>query len=265
MQMDKFGISDREKKLLFIVMAVLVFVASWFMGYTKMHQKAIEIKNSNQELEARLTDLQNMVDRQEETKKQTENYKKMIANIVDQYPVDVEQEKCIYLIKGMQDIVNIDISSISFHMDEVVKAFSEEIAGSPAPNGCYTDLSVAFGASYVQFKDLLQYVLDLKDRTTIPTIRVAYDDATGYLTGDMSYRMYYLTNTGKEYEEMPETGIEIGLPFIFHTRDEYAEEFPGWRYNDDEQAEKWKEIDLISIILKRREEAVISAQGWDKE
>ena len=263
--MDKFGISDREKKLLFIVMAVLVFVASWFMGYTKMHEKAVQIQNENKELDAKRVELQGMVDHQEETIKLTENYKKSIANIIEKYPVDVPQEKSIYLIKGMQDDLNIDISSISFNMNNVMKQFSEEIAGSPAPDGCYADLSMAFGASYLQFKDLLQYVLELKDRTTIPSIRVAYDDTTGYLTGDVNYRMYYLTNTGKEYEEVPDTGVEIGLPYIFHTRDEYVEEFPGWKYNDDEQAESWKGVDLISIIQQRREESIREAQGWDKE
>ena len=88
------------------------------------------------------------------------------------------------------------------------------------PTGYFATLSLPFTASYEEYKDLLQYAKDQEDRTTIPVITAAYDQSTGELTGAVTFRMYYLRNTDKEYVDFPETGIESGLPNIFYAGEE---------------------------------------------
>jgi len=253
--MDKLGITDREKKLLFIVMAILILVASYFLGFVKLNEKAAVIEESNEKDAATVAQLQSMFDRQEETKKETENYKKTIANIIEKYPVDVPQEKTIYLLKGMQDIVLLDMDNINFKMNNLMLPFS----GENSPRGCYDDMTIHYNATYGQFKDLIQYVLDFADRTTIPRITANFDESTGYLEGNMTYRMYYLTNTEKEYVDVPPTGIELGLPNLFHTADDYWE-FESWPYDDNKQLEEWATSNPFET-LKEIREALREAQA----
>ena len=212
----KLGITDTEKKLLFIVLALGILVAAYFFGFQKFNEEAAIIEASNTQDESTVQRLQDMVNRQAETQQETEEYKKKIKEIIAKYPVDVPQEKAIYLIQQMEDIVLVDVSTISFSMGNVVKEFS----GENAPSGKYANLAMNYTASYDQYKDLLQYVKDFADRTTTPMISAAYDQSTGQLIGVMHYRMFYLTNTDKEYEDVPPTDMEIGLPNIFHTTEE---------------------------------------------
>ena len=224
--MKGFSITDSEKKLLFIVMALVILAASYFFGFTKFMDQATAIENSNQQDEALLAQLQGMVARQAETVAETEGYKKTIKDIIRKYPSDLPQEKTIYIIQQTEDIVGVDYSSVSFSMDNVIMSFSGEDSN---PVGMYASISVPYKGTYEQVKSLLEYIASQKeDRMTIPNITMSYDSETGNLAGSITYRMYYLKNTDRQYEEFPETGIPAGLPDIFRTTggeiDEIGEE-----------------------------------------
>ena len=216
--MKGLSITDSEKKLLFIVLALGILVAAYFFGFTKLMDQASTIESSNQQDEALLTQLQNMVARQAETVAETEKFKQTIKDIVKKYPSDLPQEKVIYLLQQTEDIVGVDYSSISFSMDNEALGIQD---GDKKLSGMYASISVPYKSTYAQFKSLLEYVADQKeDRTTIPTITASYDTETGGLQGSITYRMYYLRNTDRAYEEFPETDIPAGLPDIFHTLSE---------------------------------------------
>ena len=214
--MKTVGITDKEKQLLLIVLSLGILAAAYFFGFTKLMDQASTIKASNVQDQATVDQLQGMVDKQAETEAQTEEYKKTIKDIVKKYPVNVPQEKSIYLIQEMEDIVGLHVSGINFSMNNLVMNFS----GNDAPSGRYDMLGVSFTATYEQFKDLLKHIHDYPDRTTSPSVSVDYDQYTGLLTGNISYKMYFLTSTESEfddrtYEEVPPTGIESGVDSIF--------------------------------------------------
>lgn len=209
-------ISDSEKKLLFIVLSLLMLVCAYFFGFKKLTDAAIVIENSNVQDQALLTELQNMVAKQEQTKQETAQYKQTIQDIIDKYPVSIPQEKAIYLVEELQDTIEMDIPSIAFSMNNLVMNFS----GEDAPSGRFANLSLPFSCTYEEFKNLLQYVADYPDRTTVPNINLSFDQTTGNLSGTLSYKMYYLTNTDKEYEELPPLEIEKGVDNIFRTVEE---------------------------------------------
>jgi Tfp pilus assembly protein PilO len=228
----KLSITDAEKRLLFIVLAMAILAASYFFGFTKLMDQAKAIESSNTQDEATVATLQDMVNRQAETQAETEGFKKSIKEIIAKYPVKIPQEKAIYLIQSMQDQVGIYVSSISFSMSNLVMNFS----GEGAPSGRSADLGIAYTCTYPQFKEMLKYVSEFPDRTTMPSVSAAFDQATGLITGNLVYKMYYLTNTEKEYEEFPETGIESGVTSIFYNGDitwEGLEDFFGGTLSED--------------------------------
>ena len=65
--------------------------------------------------------------------------------------------------------------------------------------GYYASIGIRYEASYSGLKEMIAYVNEFKDRTTITQFSATVDDATGKLTGEMTLNMYYITNTGKDY------------------------------------------------------------------
>ena len=215
--MKKLSITDSEKKLLFIVLALAILAAAYFFGFTKLNEQAAVIEASNEQDAATVAKLEGMVAKQAETEAETKSYKDGIKNIIAKYPVKIPQEKAIYLVQQMQDKIELDISNIGFSMDKHAQSFS----GDKAPTGKYAIFSMGYNGDYDKFKEVLQYVCDLKDRTILPSITAIYDEKTGVMRGNMSYKMFYLTGTDKEYEEIPDLEIEAGKAGIFYTDDWY--------------------------------------------
>ena len=211
--MKTTGITDKEKQLLFVVLALAILAAAYFFGFVKLQDQATAIEQSNVTDQAEVDQLQGMVDRQAETVKETEGYKQTIKDIIAKYPVDVPQEKAIYLVQQMEDLTGIHATAINFSMDNLAYAFS----GENAPSGMYALLGVPYVATYAEFKDMLKYVTDFEDRTTTPSVTADFDQVTGLLTGTVNIKMFYLRGTDKEYEPVPPTGIESGVPDIFGT------------------------------------------------
>ena len=213
--MKKIGITDSEKKLLFIVLALAILAAAYFFGFTKLNDAAAAIETSNEQDAAELSQLEGMVANQAATEQETEGFKKGIKSIISKYPCDIPQEKTIYLVQEMQDAIGTDISTIGFSLNKVLQTFS----GDNPSVGKYLTLSLAYSCDYDQLKELFRYVGDLKDRTTIPNISASYDEVSGKLRGSITYKMFYLTNTEKEYEDFPPTEIQPGKAGIFYPGD----------------------------------------------
>lgn len=218
--MKHTGITDSEKRLLFIVLALGILAASYFFGFTKFNEEALVVETSNQQDEATKAQLEDMVNRQPQTIQETEGFKQTIQDIVAKYPADLPQEKVIYLIQQSEETVGVDHASIGFSMDNVVMNFTGQ-EGEAAPVGYFAALTLPYTADYEQLKTLLDYTANLKDRTTIPTISISFDSSTGGLSGSLTYRMYYLRNTDRVYEELPALDIPSGTEDIFHSAEMY--------------------------------------------
>lgn len=78
-------------------------------------------------------------------------------------------------------------------------ATTDASADTSVVAGYYASIGIRYEASYSGLKEMIAYVNEFKDRTTITQFSAMFDDATGKLTGEMTLNMYYITNTGKEY------------------------------------------------------------------
>lgn len=78
-------------------------------------------------------------------------------------------------------------------------ATTDASADTSVVAGYYASIGIRYEASYSGLKEMIAYVNEFKDRTTITQFSAAFDDATGKLTGEMTLNMYYITNTGKDY------------------------------------------------------------------
>ena len=90
-----------------------------------------------------------------------------------------------------------DTQSTGDGTDDATTDASADTAGNVY--GYYASIGIRYEASYSGLKEMIAYVNEFQDRTTITQFSAAFDDATGKLTGEMTLNMYYITNTGKEY------------------------------------------------------------------
>lgn len=90
-----------------------------------------------------------------------------------------------------------DTQSTGDGTDDATTDASADTAGNVA--GYYASIGIRYEASYSGLKEMIAYVNEFKDRTTITQFSATFDDATGKLTGEMTLNMYYITNTGKDY------------------------------------------------------------------
>ena len=213
--MKKISITDSEKKLLFIVLAIGILAAAYFLGFTKLNEAAAAIEASNVQDEATKANLENMVAKQAETEAETEAFKQGIKDVTAKYPSSIPQEKGIYLVQQAQDIVNVDVSQIAFRLNNHAQSFT----GENPPIGKYDLLTITYNCDYNQFKELLRYIAKFPDRSTLPVVNAVSDPTTGGLKGTLNYKMYYLQNSGKEYEEFPPTDVPSGKEGIFYKDD----------------------------------------------
>ena len=72
-----------------------------------------------------------------------------------------------------------------------------------------------YDATYEGLKDMLAYVNEYSDRITITDFSSSVDSETGRLTGDMTFSMYVITNTGKDYVEPKFDMMLKGVQNIF--------------------------------------------------
>lgn len=223
--MKKVNLSNSETRLLILLLALILIAGSYFFIFNKCTTKAAEIEISNEELSQTVTQLEAMVDRQEEVEAQTAECNRLVEEIIAKYPSDVTTEKAIAVVKEIENMTDMHVSSISFLMDNLIgdiaalNAAEETVQSVPADAkvGYYAALSINYDASYKGFKEMVDYINGLKDRVTIPSISVTYDNETDRLAGVITIYLYYLTNTGKEYEEPEIRGIGNGVENVFQS------------------------------------------------
>lgn len=223
--MKKFKLSDSEIRLLLVFLAVVMFAAAYFFSFQKNVERAQEVEAQNEEDEAFAELLESMVARRPAIEAQTREYRQTIADIIAKYPPYVPTEKAIEIIQQLENRTGVHVRNISFSMNNVIVSLEDytwvedaevQAASAGAASVGYRDtLSMSYEAEYSEFKEMVAYIDRMTDRTTIPSITASYDSSTGYVSGAVTVNMFYLTETGKEYETPDITGISKGLRNIF--------------------------------------------------
>lgn len=245
--MKKMKMSDSELKLLFLLISLLLIAASYFLVFNKGMAKAETIEEENAQNQILVQQLQNMVARRAQVEEDTVSLNQEVEDIIARYPSDVTTEKAIVIVQDIENISGMHVSSIGFLMGNLVSTADvngqtdtaettaettdagttteSSAAGSTttAPVytndsfGYYAELTINYSASYESFKNMITYINGIEDRMTIPSITGSYDSTTGELSGTITVNMYYLTNTGKEYEDPEINRVQDGVTDIFGT------------------------------------------------
>lgn len=232
----KFKISDSEMRLILLLLAILLLALGYFVGYNKTMTMAQEIEAQNAVYNETVKKLESMVSRQAEVEQDTANRRQNIQDIIEKYPSNLTTEKIICIIQDMENTSGAMVSNISFQLDTTLRAFTAVSGDTETlipPTGMYAAMSMNYVASYENYQQMVYYINSMKDRSTVPAISAAYDQTIDMVSGVMTVNMYYLTNTGKEYEA-PDPGFHTkGVESIFGAGDGIIEE-----NGEEEEAEE---------------------------
>lgn len=255
--MSKIKLSDSDKRLLVIFLAIVLVAASYFFVFSKGMSKAATVEEENDKDRATVQQMEQMEANLPVVEQNMEELKQKQADIIAKYPSNLTTEKVISILQSIEDNNDYHISQVTFTMLTPMEtaagdsasaettdaaADTEADAGSDTAadtgsstetttetadeaqadsgaatqvHGYYASITLKYDASYAGLKQMIAYVNKYADRMTITESTASFDSETGRLTGDMTLNMYYLTNTGKEYEAPDFEGISKGVSNIF--------------------------------------------------
>lgn len=238
----KIEVSDSDKRLLFILFALILIACSYFLVFQNYTAKAAAMEETNAADREEVQKLENMAAREAAVRQETDELNQRIEEIIAKYPANVTTEKAIAIVKDMEESTGIKITQASFLMDNLVMNLSEGAAAdesvsadAPSENmdnadtaaaegtalvkddiaGYYAALTMSYEASYDDFKKMVAYIKTFEDRTTITAAASAYDSETGLLSGTVTVNMYYLTGTEKAYDAPQVDGVNKGVNNLF--------------------------------------------------
>lgn len=241
----KMTISEKDKRLLFLLFSLIFVACSYFFVYLPNLKKAEVINTENETLQAKLNELTTMAAKEGDVKTQTQEMTNKIGELELEFPAQINTEDVIITLNDIEETAQIKITSAEFTMNQVLSTPVAEpvpqttpdatTESTPATNtatatgdqgktadttaltGYKTSVIVSFQATYDGLKKTIDYVSNNKNRMVINDLSTAYDSTTGNLSGTMTINFYSVSGMNKEYSAPNVPGIETGVDNIFGT------------------------------------------------
>ncbi len=219
-------ISDRDKKLLYVVLAALIVFCAWFFGYRKLTAlnskltdeiKALKIEQNNLEIIKR-----KIPQYEEDTAFYKAEYDRMLAK----YDTGYSQEYSLMFIKEIEDKVDVWMSQAGLAQTENVYTFGKISSSNPNGGGSVyvtdykgykTTLTLTYQATYEHFKDLIEYINSYKYKCTIDTMSMSFNSDTGIVSGGITVTQYAITGSDREFGNVTINDVIPGTDNIFES------------------------------------------------
>ena len=253
--MNKFRVSKKDVKLLIIIVALIGLYLTYQFVYTKNLNQAELLNADITNLETRVSELQVKVDQGDKIREDNQVMQKKFDEIVHSYGNGTSEEKSIIMVKNLEDVADMTISTASFSdpvyifngsnttegqadMTAVDKAGAEldaatgekvdstttqtvvdtqQLAVLEGMSGYKTAIAITFNVSYEGFKKCVDYINNYPEKCNVGDVSLSYDTETGMLSGTMSINMYHLIGDKIEYQAPVANSTNIGRANIFGT------------------------------------------------
>ncbi|MDE7231662.1 MAG: hypothetical protein K2N37_01100 [Lachnospiraceae bacterium] len=248
-------VSKRDILLLLGLVGVLAVVCSYFLVFQPTMEKSEKLKEENQQLEARIADLQSKKDNKDSYESQTAQMRREMEEIFQLFPVDVREENAVLLAINQELLSPMEIQSVT--IDALLEVPFVEIRQEEMPDATYEieeveeiedatgtqdaptaetgdtqdasglnpyhlmnrKATINYEVSYEGLKRSVKNICMQTDRMVIDNLAVVYDETTGLLRGTTAINMFCVPDQeDKEYEEPDFGGVLLGTDNIFGTR-----------------------------------------------
>lgn len=251
--------SDRDKKLLVYLGALLILAAAYFLVGRPYLEKIDQLSTEKGQLESQLAEKRKALENKDMYEQGITDSEARIQEIIDEFPEDNSDEKSIMFVAHAEPEIPIWFNQVKFaeetkmmingeetesasdveqeQLEEnVAAAEGEETVSTEegeAPEGesgrgstgigdlMYrdTELGLAFETQYDGFKKFLAYIRDYEDRIVIKELDISYDDLSDLVSGNMVLSQYAVLAPDRELPEVVTDVEDLGTENIFINTD----------------------------------------------
>lgn len=238
--MNKVKISQKESKLLFSMLFLLILVVSYQFVYVKNVEKLEVIETEITTLKERVDTLKQQVANKDTMIQEIDQMKQETIDLVSTYGKGTTIEKTILFTKDMEDLASMKIDSLnvsqdSYFLSQTIPTDNKYVSGTNEVNKGYTltegtevidhnvltgyrtDAAINFTVTYDNLKRVLNYIHQHEEKRNISDISLAYDSETGNLKGTMNIAMYHILGNKDSYEMPSIRRNNLGTRNIFGT------------------------------------------------
>lgn len=240
----------KKSDIKLIVAALLFFAAlgSFYFCKFSLSGKTEQLEAENATLQTEVDYLQELMNNKEQYIAETEAMQAEITNIKGQFPADVKPEDQIIYANKLELKNAILVEAVAMPGKEIVTVADPVATAAPVvtDDGAVDDgtdvpvddaveapvtsslassvvlyrspTTVTFKSTYKSVKDVIAQINeDTKDKKSIDSLSLAFDEETGNLTGTLMVQFYSLSGTENEYQVPSVTGVSKGTNNIFGT------------------------------------------------
>ncbi len=201
-------ISDRDKKIIYVVVAVLIVAAAFFFGYRNISEANEKL---TKEIATKNTTYNNLRIMEAQAGTYAEDTEKYISNYsidLDHYAADKSQP---YIISNLINIENANqtwISQAALSEAEQIFTFGQIPSTNPSGavatvystdyEGYATKSTLTYQMSYENFKNTINYINTFMYKYTIDSISASYNSETDRVSGNMVLTQYAITGDDRK-------------------------------------------------------------------
>lgn len=211
-------ISEKQIRLLILLMIVVIIFGCYRFGYVRYEEKADILREENEVLSDRVNQLTVLERKKEDYKKDIETSLVKIKDITEKYGPRNTPEKSLLFLVGLEKYAGFEIPSVSFGVNtEIFMSSAVPSLDGLGVSVSVNPLSISYRTTYEGLKECMNYINLYEERRNVESITASYDATTGNLTGTMVINLYAMSGTDKKYQKPEVSGISIGTDNIFGT------------------------------------------------
>ena len=226
--------SNQKNKILLLIAAVGIFamLLTFLYVFQPYQEKADAIVAQNTQLQSEVTRLETIAGNKAKYEEEILKMRSNISSFVDRYPADILPEDTIMFIDELEDVNGVSISSVGFggasevvYPGQVTLLPTETVANSDVEQlkdvasmdlHLYKlPLSLNIETEYYDFKDVLDYIYEHKNRMDFSAISLSFDHNSGGLSGSITLDTYYLQGSNATYEQSFIPSMQLGVDTVF--------------------------------------------------
>lgn len=187
------NMSEKDKKLLYAIVSLLIVAAAWWFGYKPLSAKAAEYEAKYEQLHTRYLDLSEKMKNKSnyiaDTEENLETYDEIIATFDSVYT----QEYILQYLMKLEDDTEAWMSRITVNNPELKYTFSTDAT----VEGWGTPITLGLECEYLELKKVIDFINSTSSKCKINTLTFAAD-AEGILTGNIEMTKYAITSPFRE-------------------------------------------------------------------
>lgn len=215
-------VSERDKKLLIVVMAILIMALAYFFGYSNLSAQVDELSTKKTSLETTKRDLKEKNDNKQKYINDTDKLSKACTVLIDKYDSTTSQPNAIEFFNKTEDVTGVWVKSLSLSPATVLYKFgqiaSSNVNGTSSYSsnlvGYKSSINISYEGDYSQWKNFVKYINTYASKSTIDSLTATYNDSTGVVSGTASISLYAIQGGDRKATE-PKFDVKTGTDNIF--------------------------------------------------